>query len=84
MVYVAIIRIVFHLILLKDLNDHRQSPRIALANQEHGHVAVDSLILEFELEKLFGFNLERAVGRGGVYGCGGAGQGATTPNSQPI
>ena len=28
--------------------------------------------------------LERAVGRGGVYGCGGAGQGATTPNSQSI
>ncbi len=29
-------------------------------------------------------NLERAVGRGGVYDCGGAGQGATTPNSQSI
>ena len=28
--------------------------------------------------------LERAVGRGGVCGCGGAGQGATTPNSQSI
>ena len=25
--------------------------------------------------------LERAVGRGGMCGCGGTGQGATTPNS---
>ncbi len=30
------------------------------------------------------FSLERAVGRGGVCGCGGAGQGATTPNSHSI
>ena len=28
--------------------------------------------------------LKRAFGRGGVYGCGGAEQGATTPNSQSI
>ena len=33
---------------------------------------------------LASLNLKRAVGRGGVYGCGGAGQGATTPNSQSI
>jgi hypothetical protein len=29
-------------------------------------------------------NLERAVGRGGVCGCGGTGQGATTQHSHSI
>ena len=36
------------------------------------------------LKKDKSLSLERAVGRGGVCGCGGAGQGATTPNSQSI
>ena len=44
----------------------------------------DGLVCVLSIDADGIFNLERAVGRGGMCGCGGAGQGATTPNSQSI